>query len=163
MFLYHGSNVEIKKVDLNLSKPNKDFGRGFYLSDNFEQASEMASFKAELLGGAPFVTKFYFDEKRFSDKTLNVLRFSEYSKEWAEFVFKNRSQENQLFTHEYDIVTGPIANDRVGVQIRRLMEGDIDFDTFIEKLKFMKGVTFQFFFGTQKAVDLLENKGLCDE
>lgn len=41
MFLYHGSTVEIKEIDLNLSKPNKDFGRGFYLSDNFRQAYEI--------------------------------------------------------------------------------------------------------------------------
>ena len=31
MFLYHGSTVEIKEIDLSLSKPNKDFGKGFYL------------------------------------------------------------------------------------------------------------------------------------
>ena len=38
MILYHGSTVEIQEVDLSLSKPNKDFGKGFYLSDNYEQA-----------------------------------------------------------------------------------------------------------------------------
>ncbi len=34
MFLYHGSTVEIKEIDLNLSKTNKDFGKGFYLSES---------------------------------------------------------------------------------------------------------------------------------
>lgn len=34
MKLYHGSNILIDKIDLSKSKPNKDFGRGFYLSDN---------------------------------------------------------------------------------------------------------------------------------
>lgn len=33
MILYHGSNVAIDKIDLNLCKPYKDFGRGFYLTD----------------------------------------------------------------------------------------------------------------------------------
>lgn len=55
MFLYHGSNIEIKKIDLSLSKPYKDFGRGFYLSDNYEQALQMANFKTSLLGGNPVV------------------------------------------------------------------------------------------------------------
>ena len=32
MKLYHGSTVEIKEIDIAKSKPNKDFGRGFYLS-----------------------------------------------------------------------------------------------------------------------------------
>ena len=34
MKLYHGSTVVIDKIDLSVSKPNKDFGKGFYLSDN---------------------------------------------------------------------------------------------------------------------------------
>ncbi|MDE5613832.1 MAG: DUF3990 domain-containing protein, partial [Treponemataceae bacterium] len=33
MVLYHGSIIEIKEIDLAFSKPNKDFGKGFYLSD----------------------------------------------------------------------------------------------------------------------------------
>ena len=53
MFLYHGSNIEIKQIDLSLSKPNKDFGKGFYLSGNFEQAFEMAKFKASFFDGSP--------------------------------------------------------------------------------------------------------------
>ena len=160
MFLYHGSTVEIKEIDLNLSKPNKDFGKGFYLSDNFEQAYEMASYKAGLLGTEPYVIKFEFDEKLLKNGTLKVLSFTEYSKEWADFVFKNRNQD---FSHDYDIVVGPIANDKVGAQIRRFVEGDITFDTFLERLKFMKGITFQYFFGTQKAIQTLINIGLCHE
>lgn len=35
MKLYHGSNVEIENVDLSFSKPNKDFGFAFYLSDDY--------------------------------------------------------------------------------------------------------------------------------
>ena len=34
MILYHGSNVEFDSIDLLKSKPNQDFGKGFYLSDN---------------------------------------------------------------------------------------------------------------------------------
>lgn len=163
MILYHGSTVEIKEIDLAFSKPNKDFGKGFYLSDNFVQAYEMAQFKAELLGGVPLITKFEFNESILKGNKLKVLSFSEYSKEWAEFVFENRNQEDQSFMHEYDIVIGPIANDRVGIQIRRFIEGDISFETFLEKLKFMKGITFQYYFGTQKAIETLKNKGLCND
>lgn len=135
MFLYHGSTVEIKDIDLSLSKPNKDFGKGFYLSDNFEQAYEMAIYKADILGTKPCVTKFEFDENLLKDRSLRVLSFNEYSKDWADFVFQNRSQEKQNSYHGYDIVIGPIANDRVGAQIRHYIEGDISFDTFLERLK----------------------------
>ena len=32
MILFHGSNMPVETIDLALSKPNKDFGRAFYLS-----------------------------------------------------------------------------------------------------------------------------------
>lgn len=48
MILYHGSNVEIVEIDLQKSRPNKDFGRGFYLSANHDQALRMAQFKTKI-------------------------------------------------------------------------------------------------------------------
>lgn len=62
---------------------------------------------------------------------------------------RNRTRE-QL--HGYDIVVGSIADDAVGFQIRRFTSGLIDMDRFLEELKYMKGVTMQYFFGTEKAV-----------
>ena len=41
--LYHGSNVAIVQVDLSRSKRGKDFGQGFYLNANPDQAMEMAA------------------------------------------------------------------------------------------------------------------------
>ena len=45
MILYHGTTVNIERIDLMKSKPNKDFGRAFYLSEDYNQALEMAQFK----------------------------------------------------------------------------------------------------------------------
>ncbi|MBO4372979.1 MAG: DUF3990 domain-containing protein [Bacteroidales bacterium] len=45
MILYHGSNIEIFTIDLLKSKPFKDFGRTFYLSDDYAQAMEMAEYR----------------------------------------------------------------------------------------------------------------------
>lgn len=47
--LYHGSNVKIEIPDLNHSKPFKDFGRGFYLSADSQQAWDMALQKLKRL------------------------------------------------------------------------------------------------------------------
>ena len=41
MILYHGSNCEIREVDLSVSKVGKDCGCGFYLSFDKNQAQEM--------------------------------------------------------------------------------------------------------------------------
>ena len=79
------------------------------------------------------------------------------SKEWEEFVFANRSNlAGESPVHDYDIVYGPIANDRVGLQIRNYMEHNIDLPTFLERLKFMKGITFQYFFGSERALKTLK-------
>ena len=43
MRLYHGSSVYIDTIDVSLSKVGKDFGCGFYLSPDREQAEKMAA------------------------------------------------------------------------------------------------------------------------
>ena len=156
MILYHGSNAEIHDIDLSKSARGKDFGKGFYLSENEKQAQEMAVFKSLQTNGTPVVNSFEFDERVLSDNSLRVKVFKEYSLEWAEFVFKNRSNRSDNPIHEYDIVYGPIADDKVGVQIRNFMEGNINIDVFLERLKFIKGITFQYFFGTEKAIKHLK-------
>ena len=153
MILYHGSNIVIGQIDLTKSKPNKDFGQGFYLSDNENQAQEMAEFKAMQLGGDPLISRFEFDDTIMPDTSLKVLRFEEYSEEWADFVLKNR---DGVATEKYDIVYGPIANDKVGLQIRKLKDGSIDKKEFLNRLKYMKGITFQYFFGSKNAISHLK-------
>lgn len=43
MKLYHGTNMNFDRIDLKKSKPGKDFGQGFYLSDDLEQAQACTS------------------------------------------------------------------------------------------------------------------------
>ena len=122
MLLYHGSNMAIVDIDLAKSRPNKDFGKAFYLSADRKQAENMAEFKVLTSGGEISVSVFEFDELHLQD--LNIKCFESYSEEWAEFVYNNRD-EKQDFHHDYDLVYGPIANDTVGVQIRDLRERKI--------------------------------------
>lgn len=81
MILYHGSNIAINKIDLSKSKPNKDFGQGFYLSDNESQAINMASFKSMQLGGEPLVTRFEFDAEILNRTILRIKIYRDYSPE----------------------------------------------------------------------------------
>ena len=153
MILYHGSNMVIDKIDLEMSKPNKDFGKGFYLSENESQAMEMANFKSALLGGEPIVTKFEFNELMMQSSDLRIKIFTDYSEEWADFVFANREGND---VELYDIVYGPIADDKVGLQIRKLKDGSIDKAEFLNRLKYMKGITYQYYFGTEKSIQYLK-------
>lgn len=150
MILFHGSTTKIEQIDLSKSRPNKDFGLAFYLSDNKEQAEEMAAFKADFEGGTPILNVYEFDEQLFS--SMLYKRFEDYSEDWAHFVYNHRTEPNGHTLHNFDVVYGPIANDRIGAQITRYKQGYITFEQFIERIKFIKGITFQYAFCTQKAI-----------
>jgi len=152
MKLYHGSNIAIENVDLTMSKPNKDFGRAFYLSPEVGQARVMAAFKAELLGGNGVVTEFEID----SFEGLNVKTFESYSEEWAHFVYDHRTFPETNIKDNFDVIYGPIANDKIGAQITRFKQGYISFDEFLRRIKYIKGVTFQYAFCSQNAIDRLK-------
>lgn len=153
MILYHGSTTIIDQIDLSHSRPNKDFGIAFYLSDNEKQATEMAEFKADFEGGTPVVNAYQFDERLL--QTMRYKAFGEYSAEWAHFVYAHRTEPNGRTLHDFDIVYGPIANDRIGAQITRYKQGYITFDEFLHRIQYLKGITFQYAFCTQKAIDKL--------
>ena len=155
MRLYHGTNVDFDKIDLTKSKPNKDFGQGFYLSADYEQAKNMASIKFEQIGrGEPLVQTYEVDEEEM--RKLKCLYFDSYSEEWAKFILLNRNNTSPLPAHDFDIIVGPIANDKVGAQLWRYETQLIDLPTLVEKLKYMRGITFQYFFGTGTAIKLLK-------
>ena len=155
MKLYHGTNIVFDKIDLQKSKPNKDFGQGFYLSPEYDQALNMANIKTEQLQeGEPTVMEFEVEARDIW--SLHTLVFDDYSENWAEFILANRNNSAGTPIHNYDIVIGPIANDRVGVQIGKYEAGDITLDQFLNNLKYMKGVTFQYYFGTERAISKLK-------
>ena len=155
MKLYHGTNIDFDHIDINKSKPNKDFGRGFYLSADYEQAKNVADIKVEQMEtGMPLVQEYSINEIEM--KSLKCMTFDDYTEEWAKFILLNRNNPSAVPAHDYDIVIGPIADDRVGVQLWKYESQLIDLPTLIKRLKYMKGITFQYFFGTERAIKLLK-------
>ena len=156
--LYHGSNVVIESIDLCRSRKGKDFGCGFYLNPNKTQAMEMAvrTFK-RMQNGEPIVNAYLFDDSLLYNQrmSLSVKIFEDYSVEWAEFILMNRKNMTITPAHAYDIVVGPIADDTVGLQMRRLIQEYIDIKRMVEELRFHKPA-IQYFFGTEKAIGYLK-------
>lgn len=162
MILYHGSNVEIERIDLTCSKKGKDFGCGFYLNANLQQALDMAVRTANrMMTGTPVVNMYAFDDSILNNPNdLNIKVFDDYSVEWADFVLMNRGNKDDVPLHSYDIVIGPIANDTVGVQIRRYIMGYISIEHLIEELRFKGNHAVQYYFGTEKSIKLLNKINL---
>ncbi len=157
MKLYHGSNIKILTIDLEKGRLGKDFGKGFYLSGEYEQAERMAQITSVRRGGEPMITTFVFDETKLSDKDLKVKIFEGYSIDWAQFILKNRLNNTPEQAHDYDIVIGPIADDKVGVQIRQLLREYITLEQFQKKVEYITP-TIQYFFATEKAINLLHHE-----
>ena len=80
------------------------------------------------------------------------LIFNAATEEWVRFVMKNRT--DRTFTHDYDVVYGPVANDSVYTQFTLYEGGIISLPTLIQELKTFKLVD-QYLFHTEKALGAL--------
>ena len=89
-------------------------------------------------------------------QNLNALVFDAPIEEWVDFVMKNRTQKN--FNHEYDIVYGPVANDRVYAAFALYEGGLIDKQTLIAELKAYRLVD-QYLFHTDRSLLYVRFKG----
>lgn len=153
--LYHGSNVEIETIDISRCHPDKDFGRGYYLTDIRSQAEMMALRRTRITGeGKPSLTAYAFDERQLVGGELNVKVFDAPCEEWALFVLANREASFTGFVHDYDVVVGPIADDGVAFQLDRYMRRMITLATLVEELTYRK-LNRQYFFGTERAIQTL--------
>lgn len=180
MILYHGSYTAVTKPDLRKSAVGKDFGAGFYLTSDHEQAKAFIrtstqkairtkAVSADHNKGA--VSVFDFDEAA----PVAIFRFETTSAEWLQFVSANRRPENfspealreiQTRFSGYDVIIGKIADDTTNRTITAYLSGafgDIDsneaiFDT-IKRLQ-PERLSDQFCFLTQKAVAALSFEGV---
>lgn len=154
MILYHGTNTAFDEIDLKKCRPNKDFGRGFYLTHIRKQAEQMAIRRCEFTGkGSPIVQKYEFDESLLQDGSLNVKVFDGVSVEWALFIMKNRMARSKR-QHDYDIVIGPVADDGVVFQMNLYNQHLITVEQLVESLTYRR-LNSQYFFGTERAISKL--------
>lgn len=153
MKLYHGSNIMIDEVDFSKCHPYKDFGCGFYLTDNIKHARNMALRRCMRAGGEVCVTEYEFNfDKAIRD--LKVKIFDKPSEEWAEFVMVNRNEAIAQPAHDYDIVIGPIADDAVVMSFRLFQDGYISISELVSRLEY-KELSTQYFFHNSKAISYL--------
>jgi len=135
MKVYHGSYMAIDEIDLNICEVGKDFGRGFYVTNLPQQAEIWAKRKGRAKRTTGVITEFDFNENIPEIMELNVLKFDNYDEKWLEFVVLNRLNDNKKQqAHDYDIVEGPVANDKVTEQITDYIDGIISKEEFLNDL-----------------------------
>lgn len=135
MRLYHGSTVIVRKPSIRLGRSNADFGKGFYTTSNMEQAVRWAHIKQEREKTLrAVVSVFEFDETLLDNPELNVRRFSGADEAWLYFVTDCRKSRK----HDYDLVLGPVANDKVFTTVNLFESGVLSAEAAILQLKAYK-------------------------
>lgn len=153
MILFHGGTQVIERPVIITGDQGRDFGFAFYATDIRDQAERWARRRARYrsrLSGHEVrgvVCEYDFDENGCAD--LAVKSFPEPSLEWIDFVVANRS--DTTYRHEFDLVTGKIANDRVGETISYVVQGVMRREDALERLRFQH-INNQFAFCTEKAI-----------
>lgn len=151
MILYHGSNVEIKNPELNHSRIALDFGPCFYTTSDFDQAKRWAVRVSKIRESeTPIVSVFEIDQDILNG--LSILRFEKADSGWLKTVVGFRI--DHPIAQGYDIITGPVANDRTVDVINQFIAGTFPEDIALRLLLPMQ-FKDQWTFKTQKAISAL--------
>ncbi|MDY3068526.1 MAG: DUF3990 domain-containing protein [Parabacteroides sp.] len=152
MKLYHGSTVRVKRPSVLKGRKATDFGKGFYTTTSFEQAKKWAILKKNRDLSEKAVVSVYEVPDDILDMEFSIYRFEGPTKEWLEFVVNNRKGRGRA---QYDLIMGPVANDRLYVTIRLYEQGVVTADAAVEMLKSHK-LFDQLSFHSAKAASLLK-------
>ena len=148
MKLYHGSNVVVRKPSLVLCRKNTDFGRGFYTTTQKEQAEHWTSIKIDRAkSGRRVVSVFEFDDSLLTNPDLRIREFHGPDEAWLNFVVDSRKG----IEHDYDLVFGPVANDKVFTVVNLYESGVLNATAAIAALKAYKTYN-QLSFHTERVI-----------
>jgi hypothetical protein len=149
MQVFHGSYTKIDTVDLSKCAPNKDFGQGFYVTKFRHHAESWAKVIGKKHKTEGAITEFLFYDSPFTEHLCKVKHFDQYNEEWLDFVVANRNPMMPM--HDFDIVEGPVANDKVQNRINDFLRGYINKSDFLNELKYHEE-THQICFCTLKSL-----------
>ena len=142
MTVYHGGYQPIDQPEIRKGRNTKDFGTGFYCTIIKEQAQRWARrYDSGIVSIYDVVM----------NMNLKIKEFKEMSEEWLDFIIECRSGKS----HDYDIVIGPVADDRVYRVVVEYENGDLDKETALKNLK-TESLCDQILFHTEKALEYLK-------
>ena len=151
MKVYHGSLEIVETPEIREPNRTLDYGSGFYTTTSYEQAEEWVRRKMKGNRVAKgFVNEYELDIDNL--QSVKCLLFESPTDEWIDFVMNNRL--NKDFVHDYDIVYGPVANDRVYTCFALYEGGLMSKQNLLAELKTYELVD-QYLFHTEQALQLL--------
>ena len=152
MICYHGSDTIVDTPRILEANRPLDFGGGFYVTTSEEQAKRWAIKVAyRNNNNHRCVNRYEFDVEK-AKANLTVIHFEAADEKWLDFICDNRSGKS---TEKYDVVIGPVADDRVYRVVVEYENGDVDKETALKSLK-TEALCDQILFHTEKALEYLK-------
>ncbi len=149
MIIYHGSLDIVSEPEIRLPNRTLDYGSGFYTTTSPEQATMWVKRKMQ----EKKMPKGYVNSYALNlTDGLSVLRFAAPTEEWLDFVMHNRTDKN--YRHSFDVVYGPVANDKVYAAFALYEGGLLSKQNLIEELKTYTLVD-QYLFHTEQSLKCL--------
>jgi hypothetical protein len=152
MLIYHGSYTKVEHPEIRVPNRNHDFGVGFYVTANEEQAVKYAQIVYNRQGGVPTVSCYEFDYEA-AKQSLCIKSFDSPDGEWFDFVCNKRM--GQYTGDEYDLIYGPVANDKVYLCFAGFLAGTLTREETLRKLNNNK-LYSQFTFCNEKALSFIK-------
>ena len=170
--VYHGSTHLFDKIDVAKGKPYKDFGRGFYVTENPTHARNLAlrnkRIETERYGRASGAYLYTYEcDLAETKKLFRAKEFIEADLDWMKFVLGNRKVRG--CAHNYHVVMGPTADDDTSIVLKAYFDGlygEIDSVTAIETaLRLIESDKLppQIYFASNDSVAMLKQKGQVQE
>lgn len=151
MILFHGSLQIVEQPRILTPTRTLDYGAGFYTTTSEQQAKDWVLRKISGQN-AGYVNVYDFDDEMSAH--LVRLNFNNPPDEdWVDFVYANRTQRG--FEHKYDLVYGPVANDRVYAAFSLFEQGLLSKRELISELSSYKLID-QMLFHTEESLKVLK-------
>lgn len=150
MKLYHGSLEVVSEPRIITPNRTLDYGRGFYTTTSYEQAEQWVRRRRGTQHSVGYVNVYELAD--ILPEEIKQLRFDTPTEEWVDFVMHNRTERG--FEHSFDIVYGPVANDRVYAAFALYESNLLDKEGLIRELRTYELVD-QFLFHTEQSLQHL--------
>ena len=150
MKLYHGSLEVVSEPRIIAPNRTLDYGRGFYTTTSYEQAEQWVRRRKGVQQVVGYVNVYELAECLPDE--IKQLRFDSPTEEWVDFVMRNRTERG--YEHSFDIVYGPVANDRVYAAFALYESNLLDKEGLIRELRAYELVD-QFLFHTEQSLQYL--------
>ena len=157
--MYHGAKKSLNEIEIENTRNNKDFGRGFYLYDTYDSA---LSYIADVPDSSVYSFKFndINDLKiKYFDTTLEwMLSISVYRGIINQYLEAPLIKKIKSEVEDADVIVSPIADNRMFNLMCDFADGVINADVALHTLS-ASSLGYQYVFKTEKALSFLQ----CEE